>query len=347
VASQERQSHTSIKDRLFEEFYRFSFFKAVHLLESLLPDRKPLGRTLAPSEEAVRFRVKPGSVFPPSDISDLRPAEEDGPVTMEIPFMGLIGPSGVLPSWINDLAMERLREKDASLTAFFDVFHHRLIALFYLAWRKYRFPENYLPGAKDRLSRCLLGLMGLGTEGLAPRLGLPLESLIFYSGLLSRSVPSAAAIEATVAYFADTTVQVEQFIDRMIPVSPEDQTQLGKANGSLGMDAMCGSQAWESQTKFQVNLGPVRYAAFVRLMPSGDRLDPIFSLVRYMVGIEYEFEIGVILQREEVPPCVLGAMTPTSPRLGWSTWVKTPEVVPREDPRVIFQEPDGRSRPRS
>lgn len=342
MASPERQSHTSINDRLFEEFYRFSFFRAVHLLESILPDRKALGQTLAPSEEAVRFCVKPGAVFPPSDISALRPAEEAGPVTMEIPFMGLVGPSGVLPYWINELAMERVREKDFSLTAFFDVFHHRLIALFYLAWKKHRFPENYLPGAKDRLSRCLLSLMGLGTEGLAPRLGLPLESLIFYSGLLSRPVPSAAAIEATVEYFADTPVCVEQFIDRMIPISPEDQTQLGSANGSLGVDAMCGSLAWESQTKFRVNLGPMGYEAFTSFLPSGEMLQPIFSLVRYMVGIEYEFEIGVILLREEVPPCALGAMTPTSPRLGWSTWVKTPEVLPREDPRVIFQEPEGR-----
>ena len=71
MASQERQSHTSIRDRLFEEFYGFSFFKAVHLLESLLPQRKPLGQTLAPSEEAVRFSVKPGFAFPPSDISEL------------------------------------------------------------------------------------------------------------------------------------------------------------------------------------------------------------------------------------------------------------------------------------
>ena len=347
MASQERQSHTSLRDRLFEEFYRFSFFRAVHLLESLLPGRKALGQTLAPFEEAVRFCVKPGSVFPPSDISDLRPAEETGPVAMEIPFMGLIGPSGVLPYWINELAIERVREKDFSLTAFFDIFHHRLIALFYLAWKKHRFPENYLPGAKDRLSRCLLALMGLGTQGLAPRLRLPLESLIFYSGLLSRPAPSAAAIEATVEYFADTTVQVEQFIDRMIPVSPEDQTQLGTANGSLGADAMCGSQAWESQTKFRVNLGPMGYQAFVHFMPSADMLEPIFSLVRYMVGIEYEFEIGVILHREEVPPCVLGLATPTSPRLGWSTWVKTPGVFHQEDPRVIFQEPEHGSRPGS
>ena len=69
--------------------------------------------------------------------------------------------------------MERVRQKDFSLTSFLDIFHHRLISLFYLAWKKHRFPENYLPGAQDRLSQYLLSLIGLGTPGLAGRLGLP------------------------------------------------------------------------------------------------------------------------------------------------------------------------------
>lgn len=343
MASSERQSYPSIRDRLFKEFFSFSFYRAVRLIDALLPERKPLGQTLIPGEEGVRFTVKPGFAFPPSDISSLDRPDDDGPFVMGIPFMGLIGPSGVLPQWINELAAERWREKDFSLTAFFDIFHHRLISLLYLAWKKHRFPENYLPGARDRLSRYLLSLVGLGTKGTAERMGLPLESLIFYSGFLSRSVPCAVAIEATVEYFSETKVQVEQFIDRRIPVSPEDQTQLGSANGSLGVDAVCGSLAWESQTKFRVNLGPAGYDAFLRFMPSGDMLQPIFSLVRYMVGIEYEFEIGVFLKREEVPPCVLGMETPKSPRLGWSTWVKTPGLIPRDDPYVTFQEPGPRS----
>lgn len=345
MASQERQSHTSLRDRLFEEFYSFSFYKAVHLLETVFSQRESLGQTFAPREEAVRFVVKPGFTFPPSDISKLRAPDEEGPVAMEVPFMGLIGPAGVLPYWVNELAVERLREKDSSLTAFLDIFHHRLISLFYLAWKKHRFPENYLPEAKDRLSRCLLNLMGLGTPGQVERLGAPPESLIFWSGTLSRPIPCAAGMEATVEYFTDSSVQVEQFIDRTIPVEPEDQTRLGAANGRLGLDAVCGSQAWESQTKFRVNLGPLGYAAFTRFMPVGDMLQPIFSLIRYMVGIEYEFEIGVILKREEVPACVLGAATPTSPRLGWSTWVKTPEVLHRDNPRVIFQEPEPHRKP--
>lgn len=339
MATQERQSRPSLKDRLFEEFYGFSFFKAVGLLELLFPERKPLGQTLRPMEEVVRFKVKPGFSFPPSDIAGLKQEDPGKAAEMEVAFMGLIGPSGVLPHWYNEMAVERVWQKDFTLTAFLDLFHHRLISLFYLAWKRSRVAENYQFGGQDKVSRCLLSLIGLGTPGLCGRLGLPDEALIFWGGFLSRPVPSAVALEATVGYFSDTEVQVEQFIDREVLISPEDQTQLGSANTQLGMNALCGSRAMENQTKFRLCLGPMGYEHFFRLLPMGDLLRPIFSLVRYMVGIEYEFEIRLILRREEVPPCVLGGQTPGVSRLGWSTWIQTPGVSLPADPSVTFHEP--------
>jgi type VI secretion system protein ImpH len=338
VDAKKRQSGTSLKDRLFEEHYKFSFFKAVSLLESLFPERSILGQTLEPDKEAVRFSVKPSLAFPGSDISKLEQSEDGGPAQMEVTFMGLIGPAGVLPHWYTELIIERIWKRDQSLAAFLNIFHHRLISIFYLAWKKYRFEASYLPDARDQLSRCLLSLAGLGTPGLIERIGLPAESLAFYSGLLSRSIPSAAAIESAVEYFAGTDVNIEQFIERMLPISPEDLTRLGAANSHLGVDAVCGSYIRECATKFRINLGPVGYEAFLRFLPTGDLLHPIFSLVRCMVGIEYEFEITVILNREEVPPCILGAETPTAPRLGWSTWVKSPDAIHEDNPAITFGE---------
>lgn len=337
--AKKRQSGTPLKDRLFEEHYKFSFFKAVSLLESLFPVKSPLGQTLEPDKEAVRFSVKPSLAFPGSDISRLEQSADNGPAQMEVTFMGLIGPAGVMPHWYTELVYERIWHKDRSLAGFLNIFHHRLISLFYLAWKKYRFEASYLPDARDRLSNCFLSLAGLGTPGLIERIGLPAESLAFYSGLLSRSIPSALAIESAVEYFAGTDVNIEQFIERMLPISPEDQTRLGAANSHLGVDAVCGSYIRECTTKFRVNLGPVGYEKFLRFLPTGDLLPPIFALVRCMVGIEYEFEITVFLNRDEVPPCILGEETPTAPRLGWSTWVKSPDVTHEEDPAITFGEP--------
>lgn len=337
MAPEKRQSSSPLEESLQEEFYTFSFFKAVDLLEKLYSDRVPLGQTQDPRREAVRFSVKPSLAFAPSDIAGFSAATKDDPCTMNVAFMGLIGPSGVLPYWCNDLVAERKRKKDHSISAFLDIFHHRLISLFYLAWKKHQFPVSYLPGSRDKLSGYLLSLAGLGTIGLRGRIGLPEESFSFYSGLLSRQIPSAVSIESAVAYYSGTSVAVEQFVERMIPLSPEDQTSIGAANARLGEDTVCGSFVWDCQTKFRVSLGPMGLDEFQRFLPSGDLLRPIFSFVRYMVGIEYEFDVRVVLKRKEVPPCILGAET-TAPRLGWSTWIKSPDHEYQNDPYIIFEE---------
>ncbi len=340
MAPQERQSDTPLKDRLFEEYYRFSFFEAVRLLEAMHPEKKSIGEALTPEKEPVRFSVKPGFSFPPSEIAGLRQGEKGKAAQMDVAFMGLIGPSGVLPHWYNDLALERVRHKDLGLTDFLDIFHHRLISLFYLAWKKNQFPVSYLPGAGDRLSGYLKSLIGLGMPSLTDRIGFAEESLVFFSGLFSRQVPSAIALEVSIAYFSGTRVQIEQFVDRLLPLSPEDQTSIGMANSRLGMETVCGSYVWESQTKFRINLGPMPFADFLRFLPSGDLLGPIFSLVTYRVGLEFEFDIRVLLRREEVPPCVLGMTGSDAPRLGWTTWVKSSGVVHDEDPFVTFEQKD-------
>ena len=340
MAPEKRKPDTALSRQLFDRFYEFSFYRAVYLLERFSDERKKLADALVPADEPVRFHVKKGFAFPPSDISNLKADEEDRPPSMEVAFLGLTGPSGVLPNWYSQLLLERNREKDRTLADFLDLFHHRLITLFYLAWKKHRFPENYQPGASDRLSRYLLSLAGLGTPGLTNMIGLPEEALTFYSGLLSRPVASSISIESAVAYFVDAPVRVEQFIERIVDLEPADQTQLGAANATLGDDAICGSQVWESQTKFRVHVGPVDKQKFARLMPIGDLLVPIFSLIRYMVGIEYEFEIRIYLRKEDVPLCQLGSQGPDAPMLGWTTWVSSPGYRYEENIFFTFQEYD-------
>ncbi|MBW1746560.1 MAG: type VI secretion system baseplate subunit TssG [Deltaproteobacteria bacterium] len=95
------------------------------MLESLFPDKKPLGQTLTPDEEIVRFSVKPGFSFPPSDISNLTHSDKKKPVNMEVAFMGLIGPSGSM-NW-------RWREIAGKISALprFMIFSITVLSLFF------------------------------------------------------------------------------------------------------------------------------------------------------------------------------------------------------------------------
>src|SRR5690606_8343348 len=116
----------------------FSFFQAVRILQAARPDREGVGRFVDPSREVVRFGAHRGIGFPASEIQTLE-ADGDRPLRMRVNFMGLIGPMGVLPHHYTLLASERSRTKDSAYGEFLDLFHHRLISLFYRAWEKSRF----------------------------------------------------------------------------------------------------------------------------------------------------------------------------------------------------------------
>ena len=113
---------------------------------------------------------------------------------MKVNFMGLTGPEGVLPLYYTSLLAERTRAGDHSAVDFFDIFNHRIISLFYLAWEKYRFSVAYEREGLDPFSHHLMDLIGLGTPGLQNRLPVLDDSLLYYSGLLAQRPRSATAL---------------------------------------------------------------------------------------------------------------------------------------------------------
>ncbi|HIJ88264.1 MAG TPA: type VI secretion system baseplate subunit TssG [Desulfuromonadales bacterium] len=341
MAAEEWGQSSFIEQRLKKEFYRFTFFQAIAIIERHCEGKKPLGEALRPLEEPVRFQVSPGFSFPPSDIAGIRFDEEESRFYLNVAFMGLIGPSGILPRWYNELAQERNRSKDFSLTEFLDLFHHRLNTLFYLAWKKSHLTAHYRPGVVDRFSRYFSSFVGLGADKGSSPADLGIESLLGFSGLLSRQIPSSAAIESALSHYSGQKAVVQQFIERVIALPPEDLTKIGMANSELGVSALCGAQVWENMSKFRIDLGPMDTVSFSRFLPGGGMLRSMFSLVRFMVGIEYEFEIRIILKRDQVTPCRLGGGgSGFSPMLGWSSWIKAPDAVLEEDPSVTFQDFD-------
>src|SRR6266496_2277890 len=172
--------------QLLDESYRFDFFQAVRLLERLQPGRIPVGRHGAsPNREIVRFRSLPTLNFPPSQIDSIRavPNQDEpdaAPLEMIVAFMGMIGPMGVLPSHVTELAAERARYKDSSLWSFLDLFGHRMVSLFYRAWERYRFTVAYERGDADDFTEYLFGLIGTGTGGIREQLLFPDKGLLLY-----------------------------------------------------------------------------------------------------------------------------------------------------------------------
>jgi type VI secretion system protein ImpH len=89
----------------------------------------------------------------------------------------------------------------------------------------------------------------------------------------------------------------------------------------LGASVVIGQRVWDVEGKFRVRLGPLDYAGFRRLMPSGDMLRPLCQIVRTYAGPQFEFDAQVVLRAAEVPCCRLGGDAADPSLLGWNTWV--------------------------
>jgi len=319
---------TPLEERFRNEPQLFEFFQAVRLLERFLPDRVEVGKFAPPSSEVVRFKANSTLIFPASEIQSMTwPAK--GPVEMMVNFMGLTGPEGVLPTVYTVFATERSRAGDTAAVDFFDTFNHRLISHFFQAWEKYRFWIAYERGQGDDFSHHVMDLIGLGTAGLQNRQTVPDDCLLYYSGLLAQRPRSASALEQILSDYFDVPVEVEQFAGGWYSLGESDQCSLDGTNSyseQLGAGAVVGDEVWDQSARVRIKIGPLSLEQYVEFLPTGSAFKPLQELTRFFSNDELDFEAQLILKREEVPRCELGAEQGIAPQLGWTTWGRTKEM---------------------
>jgi len=329
--------------KLLNNPQQFDFFQAIRLLEraAMLDDNAskyhPIGQDYNPKDEIVRFKVPATLSFPSNTIDQLK--NKKNTLEMFVTFIGLIGANGVLPDHYTEMLIERLHAKDNTLQDFFDLFHHRIISLFYRAWEKYRFYIGYERSKQkkdktDPFSYALSCMLGNGTIGLQNRLSVPDEALIFYSGL-THQPRSASALERILGDYFNLPLNIEQFQSEWLYLNKKDRTRIASNNSFnntskkpvendynlLSINAVLGSKIRNVQSKFRIRIGPISYRTFKRLLPSGDMLKPLHELTRYYIGIDLNFDVQLVLEATEIPRFRLTHKN--SFCLGWNTWIKT------------------------
>jgi type VI secretion system protein ImpH len=365
----------SLEKQLFAEPYCFDFFQAVRLLERVDRGRRPVGLDNPPAVEAVRFRAHISLNFPPSSIYDLErpPAGSDTPPVMTVAFMGLHGPSGVLPRHYTELmsrlAREAKHKEKWALRDWFDLFNHRFIALFYRAWEKYRFyipyeRGDYAKADPDPFTRCLFSLVGMGQQPLRSRLRVSVEeevdeerrrrdlariddlALLHYSGLLAHRPRNAQGLQALLNDYFMLPVRLKQFQGQWLNLEPASQSQLGEdCNNEMGVSLVAGTRVWDTQSKFRLRLGPLSYAEFTEFLPDRSPLPErkaffvLSHLTRLYAGPDLDFDVQLILRARDVPECQLDDRGGGAPRLGWNTWIRS-RPMPRDAEDAVFDGAD-------
>jgi type VI secretion system protein ImpH len=211
--------------------------------------------------------------------------------------------------------------RDSALVDFLDLFHHRLISLFYQAWRKYRFTVAAEEHGPDGLRDHLLDLIGLGIDSSRNRLPLPDEALAFRAGLLIAQPRCASSLQQLLEDYFAASAEVEQFVGGWYTLAEPDRCAVGADDdpaNTLGC-AVVGEEIWDAQARIRIRLGPLRRAQYDTFLPGGRGHRELAALLRFFSHDQFDVELQLVLAADDVPGVRLGD---DSLQLGWSSWIR-------------------------
>jgi type VI secretion system protein ImpH len=358
MASPIRKKDTSVIDRLLSAPHRFSFYQAIRLLtashgaSNLGAPGGQIGTIANATDESIRFQSKPALEFPTSEIVSIENHNQVGgehgengdatmqetqrpdpinpvPIKIEVAFWGLIGSVGALPNHYTQLVIDRVKNHDHAMHDFLGMFSHRQLSFFYRSWEKYFVAAGFERGqredpSQDLFREALLALTDRGTVRLRDQLQILDDVGIYYGGLFIDR-PNAESLGQMITDFLGLPTTVLSLFGSWLQLPKSEQSRMGMVSGHcrLGVDTVLGERVWDPTSKFRVQIGPVNYAEFQLLMPTGSQLIPICQLIRSYVGCEFLFDVQVVLRADEIPACRLGAMESddSNANLGWNTWL--------------------------
>jgi type VI secretion system protein ImpH len=280
-----------------------------------------VGHTGPPEKEPIRFRPDLDMAFPTSDVVGVRSdrtAEGEPRYEVTVTFLGLYGSASPMPTWFTEDILDDSKES-AFVRGFLDLFHHRLISLFYRAWEKYTLPPPE-GGGGDLNANRLLSLIGIDDEmGPGDIPGLKPWRFLAVAGLAALQPRSAVSLEGILKnLFPHLQPRVEQFVGRWIEVPREELNRIGESNCKLGENVTLGERVFSYVNTFSVRVGPVYEEVFLSFGTRGKMIRRLRAVIDLFNQDCLDYEIEVLVFPEAMPDPLLGSELP---RLGWSTWI--------------------------
>ncbi len=300
----------------------FDFHTALRRLECIFRKEPRFGESHRPSEESIRLEQDPSLAFVGSVFSSVTRAE-NAPIRISNAFFGLFGSHGPLPLHLTEYVRDRVRNAgDTTFARFADVFHHRMLLLFYRAWA---IGQPTVASDRPELNRFdayLGGLCGFGLGSLRGQAGIPYATKLYYGGQLLHPSRNAEGLRAIVADYFRIPTLVEEFVGEWLDVPQSERWQLGGPRDAslLGYSTLLGARVWQCDHRVRVVLGPLTPDDFQSFLPGGDRLRKLAALLRTYLGDEYVWDVRLVLASGEEHRLRLGSAA----RLGWTSTLGSP-----------------------
>lgn len=312
-------------ESLAEKPWSYDFFAVIRRFETLRPDAPRFGRALRPTQEVIRLGQEPELDFAPAALASFRHHTSGAP-RMGVRFFGLLGPHGPMPLHLTEYVREREHQhNDPTAARFLDIFHHRMLSLFYRAWAQAQPVVQRDRREDDRFAAWLGATLGLG-RATSMRDAIPDDAKLYQASLLASRSRHPEGLAKVLSQYFRVPVQIEQHVPHFLTLPMEDRSRLGYARNrversrsapaQLGRSVNAGAKVWDRQYKFRVALGPLSLAQYLSFLPGGRAWPQLRDWVQLYAGLELTWDVQLALHENEVPPPRLGRGV----RLGLTSW---------------------------
>ncbi len=313
MASDERKEAGDLSrfEALKENPEKYHIFQALRLIEAAYADKPRLGRSRRPSQDAIRLKQRVDMAFASSTVARFVPQNAQTGEAGELAqyMFGLFGPNGPLPLHLTEYAFNRQRSfRDPTFKAFGDIFHHRMLSLFYRAYASGEPTSSFdRKGEVDPFAQKVAAFAGLKGAALADRDAMPDLAKLRYAGRLSHGTRNEEGLLALISGFFGAPATMESFVGTWLELDKKDTWELGNPHkpAKLGQSCSIGSKVWTRQAKFRFRVGPVGLAEYKRLLPGGDSLKRLKSLVNNYMGEAMMWDMNLVLRKGEAEPAML------------------------------------------
>jgi type VI secretion system protein ImpH len=324
MQTQKRPAESGVMHHLLDEPYRYQFVQAVRIvLCSLRRQNVSHAQAFA---QVLRFKNSLSLSFPASEIERLS-LDENEQLTLIPTFMRFLGVGGTLPLHHSErIAAYRLSSKDAGVSAFLDIFSHRMLTLYYQAWEKYRLESTLQTQARDAQRPLLLALAGVQRTALPPggeTDAVTQDVAAWYAGLLRCRPVSAQAIGPVLAEYCGVPVTVQQFIGAWDYLEKNRRSLLGSVNFTLARGATLGLRLWRQDMRVCLHIGPLDPVDLQRFLPRSAGAAALAKMLALFGVPDLQYEVRLRLSPPCIAPLLLSANPSERRRLGWTTFLQT------------------------
>jgi type VI secretion system protein ImpH len=348
MASTRRQDSNLLTD-ILREPWAWDFFQAARHIECAHPHLARIGSSTTVKQDAVRFGQYLSLGFATSSLEQPQgPVAHGRPPRLQVRFTGLTGPNGPLPLTLSEFIRNRLlgindpdmpratfgehgdhpaessapaTRRDPVLADFLDLFHHRLISLFYRAWAVGQKTVDFDREEDRHFSEWIASTFGLGHQEFEGLDSIPRWQKLAFAGHLSNQTRHASGLQGLLTACFDTDVQMTCLVGHWVDIPVQERCHLGETRGSgtLGSTCVIGARFWDRQQKFTLSIGPLSYERFCQFQPEGRCHQQLHDWIAFYTRREFRWEAAIVLKSDEVPRLRLGK----AGHLGRDAWLSS------------------------